>query len=238
MGLESRIDKYFKSISESNKKILNELILWSYADVQHNKDLYHLGEILPPKYLMQLISYFDGETIKLPTKKEYEDHLFLILVYYLRKQHGFSWKDVKIYLDITKDEEKRLISPISTGKKLLKLQKRLDKRLENILENMTFEDIRRYNKERKSTDRIAPPKEERDTLEDVYFIIGRFALWAEKLQNLLEKVEEHESKEQSKPRIDRGFLKSSGEGCGSSGGRGSEQSGSERIDDSNNECGS
>jgi hypothetical protein len=139
--IQDRLDKYFKIEEYNVKKIFNQLSLYIYylESRDTKKDLYVLAKILPEEYLSKVISYFDGDIIKMPTKAEYKESYVLALCYYLKEIKQWSWVQIKEFLSLP-DLEKDDLSSIKIGKKINKIKEEINKNLLNIIQSTKIED--------------------------------------------------------------------------------------------------
>lgn len=143
MGAASReqvlrdIQEFFKSDAQSTKELLNQITLFVYSIEKSTSDLYHLAKLLPDKYLVKVIDYFDGGVIQIPSKEEYKKNLYLTIMFFLSEVKGYDWAKIKEMLNIAEDPT---ISTISIGKKLQKIKTQLRGRLQEILISLDLEE--------------------------------------------------------------------------------------------------
>jgi hypothetical protein len=80
-----------------------------------------LAKLLPEESLIKLISYFDGDVIRLPRKDNYKDCILTALCFYLKDIKGWSWDKIHKYLDLP-ENSKEVLSSISIGGKINKVK--------------------------------------------------------------------------------------------------------------------
>lgn len=129
-----KIQTYLKVEKESTEKIFHQLALIIYQQQTSENDLYVLAKILKEEDLISLISYYDGDTLKIPTKKEYRESLFLVIVFFLKEIQGKSWNEIRDILDLS--EKSGNLSTISLGKKLSLIKDEMRGQLEKFLKGV------------------------------------------------------------------------------------------------------
>jgi hypothetical protein len=138
--IDNLYNKYFKYADIDIQKALNIFSLYIFCKTSKNKksasDLHKLGEILDRDSLVNMIDFFDGDTLELPSVKEYEHNLFITVSYFLRKV-GMEWSEIREFLGYSKKK----FSTVYTGKQLKILESDLDKQLEIILANLTRDTV-------------------------------------------------------------------------------------------------
>ena len=88
------------------------LIINKLSDNKDRKIIPELCYLLDKKSLLNLITYFEGETITIPTKEEIIDSINLIELYYQINIKKVNINDaiVKVYGDILSDDKKLIIA--------------------------------------------------------------------------------------------------------------------------------
>jgi len=142
----NKLNGYMKTERDNSSKIFNELALWIYQQESGQHDLYILAKILEEKELFKLISYFDGDTIKLPTKEEHRALMLTAVCYYLKEVKRYGWNEIKEFLDLPENNAK-LLSSISIGKKMCKLSEKMSRELAEILKGTNFQNFESFVKE-------------------------------------------------------------------------------------------
>lgn len=88
------IDDLFKSISTtSDLYFVSLLILNKLQDSKDHKVLAELSYLLDSKSFTNLLWYFEGQTITIPTRKELREVLQSILLYYYCNFKNYKWID-------------------------------------------------------------------------------------------------------------------------------------------------
>lgn len=81
-----------EKITEINLSLINSISFLVYEIENNDKnDLFMLSKLLDEQSLTNLINYYNGTTIKLPTKLEYKRNLTLALYFYLIDLKGFTF---------------------------------------------------------------------------------------------------------------------------------------------------
>ena len=135
LSISQKIENYFNVDKRVSRETL-ELLTWYIYSLEENRhhDLYLITKILPEKYSSALISYFDGDHIKLPTKEEYIRLRLLAVCFFLKESQGWSWDRIKMFLNISgRDIDE--FSSISLGNKINKIKDNLNKDIRDIIEN-------------------------------------------------------------------------------------------------------
>jgi hypothetical protein len=147
--IEEKLDEYLKTESELEAKIFYQLSLLVYKLNCPENDLHIMAKILPPEHLKNLINYYDGDTMKLPSKEQFHESLMLGITYYLKKIKGMSWTDIKEFLDLP-EHNKNLISAISLGGKINKIDDRITYQLGKALKQIDPAEAKKVIKQLKS----------------------------------------------------------------------------------------
>ena len=139
--IKTILETYFEKETLDNKELFNQLLFYIYAINNTTSDIYMLAQLLPDEYLTKLIFYFDGDTIKLPSKKEYKILLLTALCFWLKEFKNLSWNEIKQIIDFDTIEQSVEISTISLGNKIIKLKKQMGKQLYTQLQNQNTKAI-------------------------------------------------------------------------------------------------
>jgi hypothetical protein len=126
--LKQSLEEHFSKDDILTEQIFNELVLYVYSIESKDTDLPILARIFPEEQLQKLITYYDGDTLKLPSREEYRTCLLTALCFWLKTFKGYSWFEIKDYLNIP-DNNKDILSSISIGGKINKLKDALGKDL-------------------------------------------------------------------------------------------------------------
>jgi hypothetical protein len=133
--LKQTLDSYFSEEDILNHQIFNELSLYIYSLDHRMNDLYILAKILPEDALQKLIGYYDGDVLRLPSREAYKTSVLTALCFWLKTFKGYSWPDIKEYLNIP-DTHKDILSSISIGGKINKIKETLGQDIISMLENI------------------------------------------------------------------------------------------------------
>lgn len=83
-----------EKMTEINLSLINSIAFLIYEiDNNDKNDLFILSKLLDEQSLINMINYYNGATIKLPTKLEYKRNLNMSLYFYLIEIKGFSFKE-------------------------------------------------------------------------------------------------------------------------------------------------
>lgn len=122
--LKKALDDYFATDDILNEQLFNELSLYIYSLDSRNNDLYMLAQLLDADSLQKLIAYYDGDTLRLPSREAYKTSVLTALCFWLKVFKGYNWQEIKQYLDLP-DVHKDILSPISIGGKINKIKENL-----------------------------------------------------------------------------------------------------------------
>lgn len=145
--LKNTLEEYFKKDEVLNNEIFNELLLYIYSLESGTSDLYMLAKILPEESLQKLITYYDGDIIKLPSREEYKNHTLVALCFWLKVFKNYNWIEIKEYLKIP-ENNKDMLSSISIGNKINKIKRILGDDLIEALEKADTEDFVKFYKDK------------------------------------------------------------------------------------------
>lgn len=130
--LKQRVETYFLHKQETDLELLRKLTLIIYSmESGIDNDLYILAKLLPNETLIDLIDFYDGDILKLPSKNEYRKSAFLATIYYLREiyrdKNGdcMSWKEIKNILSLPENEAE-FFSSIAFSKKINDIKDKLN----------------------------------------------------------------------------------------------------------------
>ena len=120
---------------EENSKILETITLLVY-EIENDKknDLFLLARLLDEQSLVNMISYFGGHTIKLPTSDEYYNSSVIAMMFYLVDIKGMLFPEAKAFLekqDIKFQEHESIV-----GRKLAKSRQTLALKMAQIIEEL------------------------------------------------------------------------------------------------------
>jgi hypothetical protein len=135
--IEDKIKDFFKEDEENLKSLFLQIFTHICNTEFGNKDIYVLGKILSFNQLKKLSEYYDGDTLKIPSMKEFNEIYFLSLCYFLKEEVGWDWKKIKEVLGVNNDDE--FFSTISLGKRILTIKETMKKDLRFMLDSLTKE---------------------------------------------------------------------------------------------------
>jgi hypothetical protein len=138
--LKSTLDEYFKSEEILNEQIFNELSLYIYSLDHKVHDLYLLAQILDNESLQKIIAYFDGDVLRLPSREAYKTSVLTALCFWLKTFKGYTWVDIKDYLNIP-ETHKDILSSISIGGKINRIKETLGEDIVSILQDIEEKDF-------------------------------------------------------------------------------------------------
>lgn len=143
--LKKKIDEYFEEEEKNTKKIFEKLSLYIYQIEIPDSDLHILANIVSPKDLSKIISYFDGDSLKLPSKEEHQTCLFLAVCFYLKEVKGLSWEEIKKFIDLPKQNED-LLNTIMLGRKINKIKSQMNNYFKTIIKSIEWDltDIKNF----------------------------------------------------------------------------------------------
>ena len=143
--LRQTLDDYFQKDEILTQKIFDELALYIYSIESKDSDLYMLAKLLDKDSLQKIIAYYDGDILKLPSHENYKTCTLTALCFWLKVFKGYTWTEIKDYLDIP-DNNKDLLSSISIGGKINKVKDYLGKDLIDMLEKVDEKDFVEFYK--------------------------------------------------------------------------------------------
>jgi len=145
LSIKEQLEQYFKAQEKADKEVLNQIILYIYylESKSTNSDLFVLARLLPSEILYKLISYYDGDIIKMPSKEEFKRAYIVSICFYLKEIKGWSWEEIKNFFPNNVDYED-LISSISIGKKINKIKETLSNDLLELLKSLKIDKIEKF----------------------------------------------------------------------------------------------
>lgn len=123
--LNKKLNEYFKISEYSSEQALNALSLLIYSFDADKNDLFILAKLFNSEDVAKLVYYYNGATLKIPTIEEYKRAKVVASCYYLREVKGWTWPDIKEYLNLTEEEELEDSSTKSIGKQIAKIKEEL-----------------------------------------------------------------------------------------------------------------
>jgi len=125
-------------ISELNLQMLNSITFLVYEVESGNKnDLFMLSKLLDEESLNNLINYYDGANIRIPTVDDFKRSTVLGLFYYLMDVKNLTFAQSKSVIEsygyVVEEDS------ISLGKRVSNLRKQLASRILNVIEDIQNE---------------------------------------------------------------------------------------------------
>lgn len=102
--IDQTLKEYIELEKKSSREALNQITLFVYDIESSHSDLYHLAKLLPEKQLSSLINYYDGASIKIPSKEEFKTCLLITIIFYLHEIKDMHWNDIKKMVNLPDDE--------------------------------------------------------------------------------------------------------------------------------------
>lgn len=139
--IHERIDEFLEKEKKCNKNLLNQLTLYIYAleSIENENDTYLLAKLLPPEILIRLISYYDGDSLKLPTKEQFSKAYLVAIAMYLKEILEYDWVKIKKLLNLP-ENEKDSLSSISIGRRINTIKAKFNNDIHKLLNNLDIED--------------------------------------------------------------------------------------------------
>ena len=136
---KKRLAEHFKKDRSDPKQVFNQLSLFIYSMKDKGSDLYRMAKILSNEQLLEMISYFNKATIKVPDLETFRESLILSLVYYFYEIKKKSWNEIKEILQY--DRHFQNYSLISLGKRIMKIKRNITKELARDLTAMEIRTV-------------------------------------------------------------------------------------------------
>jgi len=136
MNIINDIQEINEDMTEINLSIINSISFLIYEIENNDKnDLFILSKLLDEQSLINIINYYNGTTIRLPSKLEYKRNLILSLYFYLVEIKGYDFKQAS---QIIKDKAGYEIEEHDHlfGKKLKAIKDKLKERVLQMLEEL------------------------------------------------------------------------------------------------------
>lgn len=136
-SLRKSIDEYLNLEKQTAESVFIQLFLYicSIESQYYVSDLYMLGKILPPEQIKKIIDYYDGDSIRIPRKEEYNVSMLTALCFFLKVIQGYSWADIKDFVNLPENSSD-ILSTISIGRKINNIQSKIGKDIIKALQNL------------------------------------------------------------------------------------------------------
>jgi len=103
--ISNKLDKYLGVSKTLDSQMLNEITYYIYSLDSKKNDLYLIFKILGEENALNFISYFSGDTIKVPSKKEVKEAKLLAVTFYLRVVQEYTWSEIRDLFNFEFKEE-------------------------------------------------------------------------------------------------------------------------------------
>lgn len=116
-------DDLLRQISETNDLyFVSMLLLYLQKDDDKYSTLSELSFILDQQSFLNLIWYYEGQVLKIPTRKELTESIKLILCYYYYDVCKYPWEDIfnKLGIEYNVVNSRKLKAKMSWFRKNLK----------------------------------------------------------------------------------------------------------------------
>ena len=139
MGKEEQLLQKIKELSnEANKENLESLksLLWIvFENESKQHDLYYISKILSLPQIIDLVEFYDGSQMKIPSKKEFRESLSLVVALHL-DMNGYTWEEIKNLLDL---KDKSYYNSLMIGKKMKSIKENIKQKIYKVLNKKTKE---------------------------------------------------------------------------------------------------
>lgn len=148
LSIKEQLEQYFKAQEKADKEVLNQIILYIYylESKSANSDLFILARLLPSEMLYKLISYYDGDVLKMPTKDEFKKAYVVSICFYLKEIKGWTWEQIKQFFPANVDYDD-IISSISLGKRINKIKEVLGNDIVKLLKELKIDKVEKFQQE-------------------------------------------------------------------------------------------
>lgn len=156
--MQERFEKYLAIKQETDREIFRKLTLLIYSlESGSDNDLYIIAKKLPKQYLDELIDYYDGDVLKLPSKEEYRRCNLLAIAFFLKEIYkdeegnSLNWTEIKNIMSLP-ENDKEMISSISLGRRINEIKDSFSELLANLEYHKTEEKLYQIMNELKDKD--------------------------------------------------------------------------------------
>ncbi len=138
--INQRIEDFLETEKVCNSKMLLQLTLYIYSifSKESKNDLYILAKKLPVNYLADIVNYFSGDNIKMPTKEDFFTAYITANAFFLKEILQLEWREIKDILSLPSNEKENL-SAISVGRKINTIKEQCSKDIYKILNNIDLD---------------------------------------------------------------------------------------------------
>jgi hypothetical protein len=103
--LKKQLDEYFRKEKVDTRELIKKISVLIFQYEIPNTDAAKAVAITDIDVINKLVNYYDGGTIKLPTKQEWKDCLMMLVYYYFKNVKGMDWKDIRKILNISSEDD-------------------------------------------------------------------------------------------------------------------------------------
>lgn len=123
--LKKKLENYLLQDLKKSQEIFDQLSLYVYQHEAKEVDLYILAKLLPHEYLVKLISFFNGDIIKVPTKEQFKNCYLIAICFYLKETKQLTWLQIRNKLNLSEEE----FNTYGIGRRIENIKKDLSKDL-------------------------------------------------------------------------------------------------------------
>lgn len=142
MSMIERINKVLHDHDMYREKnafeLLETLKALIYRKSSDRHDLFYLYKVFPEDLIIKLIDFYNGASIRIPSKKEYRDLLILVISFYLKEIEGRDWAYIKNVLSV---DSSFSINGNSLGKKIAEIKKEMTADLYNLFQDIKLNEF-------------------------------------------------------------------------------------------------
>jgi len=138
----SKEEDILKKINELSKRgdkedleTLKSLVWLVFQHETKQHDLYFLAKLLPLEMIIDLVEFYDGAEMRIPSKKEFREALAVVVATHM-DMNGHSWEDIKTSLGL---RDKEYFNSISIGKKVKSIKIDIKQQIHKLLKKSAKE---------------------------------------------------------------------------------------------------
>jgi len=133
-GLDQFMARLVKKMATDNvdtESLILKLALYNFSREPHMEDLYGCADTAGLDFVAKLVNFFPGQTIRVPTKKEFLESLVTSIVYFYTKFKGESRREAqRLYSDIPE------LKPFLDNSRINKLMQELEQSMTETIKVM------------------------------------------------------------------------------------------------------
>ena len=124
-----KISELSKKADKENLDSLKSLlwIVFYFFTKQH--DLYYMSKILSLEQIIDLVEFYNGAEMRIPSKKEFRESLALVVSLHM-EMNGHSWEEIKTVLGL---RDKDYFNSISIGKKMKTIKEGIKQKIHKLI---------------------------------------------------------------------------------------------------------